>query len=70
MMKDSKKPKTPTPITRCESCEFYDYDEDSDSYCCTVGLDQDEYEKFMSFTDFSCRYYRFYDEYKTVQKQN
>ncbi len=59
-----------SPITRCESCEFYDYDEDSDSYCCTVGLDQDEYEKFVSMSDFNCRYYRFYDEYKTVRKQN
>ena len=51
-------------VTRCESCEFYDYDENSDTYCCTVGLDQDEYEKFALHMDFNCRYYRFFDEYK------
>ena len=27
---------------RCEACEFYDYDEYSDTYCCEVSLDEDE----------------------------
>ena len=48
---EEKSFKTISPASRCESCEFYDYDEDSDSYCCNVGLDQDEYEKFVLKTD-------------------
>jgi hypothetical protein len=54
----------------CESCEFYDYDEYTDSYCCIVNLDQDEMERYVTGTNKGCPYYRFYDEYKSVQKQN
>ena len=24
------------PVTNCESCEFYDWDEDMDAYVCTM----------------------------------
>ncbi len=54
----------------CESCVFYDYDEDWDSYVCTVNLDQDELAAFLAGHTRTCPYYRFYDEYKSVQKQN
>ena len=50
----------------CESCEFYDYDEDLDAYVCDVALDQDEMANFMGRNTQSCPYYRFYDEYKSV----
>lgn len=53
----------------CESCVFYDYDEDWGSYVCTVNLDQDEMAGFLSGNTRTCPYYRFYDEYKSVQKQ-
>lgn len=53
----------------CESCVFYDYDEDYDSYECQMNLDQDEMAYFLSGQTRSCPYYRFYDEYKSVQKQ-
>ncbi|MBQ4071252.1 MAG: hypothetical protein IJD51_02400 [Clostridia bacterium] len=53
----------------CESCEFYDYDEMTDSYCCTLSLDEDEMVSFMSGRTKGCHYYRYYDEYKSVQKQ-
>ncbi len=56
--------------TNCESCMFYDYDEDLDAYICTVNLDEDELERFVIGAAASCPYYRFYDEYKSVQKQN
>lgn len=55
--------------TNCESCVFYDYDEDWDSYVCTMNLDEDEMVRFLSGQNRSCPYYRFYDEYKSVQKQ-
>ena len=56
--------------TRCESCEFYDWDEYEDAYVCTMRLDEDEMAQFLSRRTSACPYYRFYDEYKFVQKQN
>ena len=54
----------------CESCVFYDYDDDYESYVCTMNLDQDELANFLMGHTRTCPYYRFYDEYKSVQKQN
>ena len=53
----------------CESCEFYEYDEYTDTYGCSMSLDEDEMAGFLSGTVRDCPYYRFYDEYKSVQKQ-
>ena len=62
-----------SPKTRqinCETCVFYDYDDELDAYICTVNLDEDELERFVLGRAKNCPYYRFYDEYKSVQKQN
>lgn len=56
--------------SNCESCEFFDYDEEWGEYVCSVSLDQDEMIDFLSKNTSRCPYYRFYDEYKSVQKQN
>lgn len=56
--------------SNCESCVFFDYDEEYDCYVCTMNLDQDEMGRFLEGQTRSCPYYRFYDEYKSVQKQN
>ena len=53
----------------CESCEFYEYDEYTDSYSCNMKLDEDEMAGFLGGNTRSCPYYRFYDEYKSVHKQ-
>ncbi len=53
----------------CESCEFYDYDEESDSYVCEMNLDEDEMIRFLAGNTNNCHYYRYYDEYKSVHKQ-
>ena len=53
----------------CESCEFYQYDDYTDTYCCTMSLDEDEMASYISGLTRECKYYRFYDEYKSVQKQ-
>ena len=53
----------------CDSCEFYEYDEYTDSYTCNMRLDEDEMGEFLAGYTSSCPYYRFYDEYKSVQKQ-
>ena len=57
------------PAVNCETCVFYDYDEDYDCYSCQMNLDQDEMGLFLSGQTRACPYYRFYDEYKSVQKQ-
>ena len=56
--------------SNCESCEFYDYDEEYGENVCTVSLDEDEMVDFMTGRHSSCPYYRYYNEYKSVQKQN
>ena len=63
-------PKNTTESGNCESCVFFDYDEDYDCYVCTMNLDQDEMARFLAGNTRGCPYYRFYDEYKSVQKQN
>lgn len=56
-------------ITQCESCAYYDYDEEYDCYLCTINLDEDDYASYMGGHS-SCPYYSFYDEYSIVRKQN
>ena len=58
------------PVSNCESCEFYDYDDYTDSYSCTLSLDEDEMARYLNSKSQKCVYYKFYDEYKSVQKQN
>ncbi len=66
------KPKTEkeTRPTNCESCVYYDYDDEEDAYVCNMSLDEDEQVAFLSRRTSRCPYYRFYDEYKSVRKQN
>lgn len=53
----------------CETCEFYDYNEYDDVYCCTMRLDEDDRIRYLHRDTFSCPYYRYYDEYTSVHKQ-
>ena len=54
----------------CETCEFYIYDDLTDEYICDISLDEDEMADFIYGQTKHCPYYRYYDEYKSVQKQN
>ncbi|MBO5022960.1 MAG: hypothetical protein J6D11_01385 [Clostridia bacterium] len=56
--------------SKCESCEYYDYDELTETYQCMMSLDEDEMVKFLGRRTSECPYFKFYDEYKSVQKQN
>jgi len=68
-MTDKKKAKgQSTPP--CESCLYYDYNEEDDIYECMMSLDEDEYLRFITRKSDGCPYYKYYDEYKSVQKQN
>ena len=53
----------------CESCENYDWDEDSETYVCTKDLDEDEMYRFMTGTNYNCPYYSSDDEYAIARKQ-
>ena len=56
--------------SRCEDCEFYDYDEYYGQMYCKQSLDEDEMERFIRGNTSGCPYFRFYDEYTSVRKQN
>ncbi len=52
----------------CENCVYYDYNEEEDCFECTAQLDEDELVSLYNTK--RCPLFRFYDEYKSVQKQN
>ena len=54
----------------CDSCVYYDLIDDDGSYGCTMDLDEDDMVNYLTGRSAACPYYRFYDEYKSVQKQN
>lgn len=58
-----------TPEADCEHCLYYDYDEDVEDMVCIMNLDEDEYASMLQGKKNRCPYFRFYDEYKSVQKQ-
>lgn len=55
---------------RCESCEHYEYDEQTACYCCGMELDEDEMCLFLAGNTGRCPYYRCGDEYDLVKHQN
>ncbi len=62
--------KTKPNLTNCEMCAYYIYDEEYGCYVCDINLDEDELISYMRSSSFNCPYFKFYDEYKMVQKQN
>ena len=54
----------------CEDCLYFDYDEELDEEICMLDLDEDELERLRTARFSTCPYYRDYDEYKRVRKQN
>jgi len=55
--------------TNCDSCMYYEYDEEYDCCVCNMDLDEDEMARFMQDRFYECPYYRFGDEYTIVRKQ-
>ena len=53
----------------CESCTYYIYDEDYESYVCDKNMDEDEHIRLMTDRYFQCPFYRNGDEYAVVRKQ-
>lgn len=53
----------------CEHCVHFVEDEEFGDYC-SVSLDEDEMERFLTQSVKGCHYFQLYDEYKIVKKQN
>ena len=64
------KNQTETNYGSCENCTYYIYDEEYEDYMCYVNMDEDEICQFMYHSARGCPYFRLYDEYGTVRKQN
>lgn len=56
--------------TICENCVNYVYDDENDCYGCDARLDEDEMMHFLTHQTKNCPYFRFYDEYSIVRRQN
>lgn len=56
-------------ISNCETCVYFDYDEDEEADVCRADLDMDDMARFLSRNTQSCPFYRFYHEYKSVNRQ-
>ncbi len=54
----------------CDTCEYFDYDEEIDDYVCKIDLDEDEYLDYLTCKNKDCPYYKYYDEYTSVRRQN
>lgn len=69
MMPAEKKKKTKKP-TPCETCAHYDVIDDDGTLGCTIDIDEDDAYRERADLRSGCPYYKFYDEYKSVQRQN
>lgn len=52
--------------TLCESCAYFVEEDEG----CSALFDEDDLAALHGKSGGVCPYYRFYDEYKMVQKQN
>lgn len=68
-MRQNKKTKK-EKATPCETCAYYDVIYDDGTMGCTIDIDEDEAYREREDYRQGCSYYKFYDEYKSVQKQN
>ena len=56
-------------MNACDTCLYYIYDDESQSYYCDVNLDEDELARLYSRHNKECPYYTDGNEYKTVRHQ-
>ena len=53
----------------CDTCWYYDYDEEFDEYVCIMDLDEDEMYRFLTSRKTHCPYYRQGDDYTLARRQ-
>ncbi len=57
-------------MPECETCEYARFDEETGELICDACLDEDEFYKMLTSEGSVCKYYKNFDEYKMVRKQN
>ena len=53
----------------CDTCWYYDYDEEYDEYFCMMDLDEDEMYRYVVSRQSRCPYYRQGDDYTLARRQ-
>lgn len=53
----------------CESCWYFDYDEEYDEYYCMKDLDEDEVYRIFVLSKEQCPFYRQGDDYTLARRQ-
>ena len=53
----------------CDTCLYYEYDEEFDDYYCSMDMDEDDFARIMQDPHNRCPFWRDGDEYKTVRRQ-
>lgn len=54
---------------RCETCTYYEYDEEEDAFFCSADMDEHDFYHFMLQDRRTCPFYRNGDEYAVVRHQ-
>ena len=54
---------------QCDTCWYYDYDEEYDEYYCMMDLDEDEVYRISVSPSQHCPYYRQGDDYPLARRQ-
>ena len=53
----------------CDSCNYYEYDEEDEAYYCSVDMDEDDYGRLVSGHYRECPFYVSNNEYEIVKHQ-
>lgn len=53
----------------CESCAYFEFDDEAGCFICNMNLDEDEMQRFLMQQTKDCSYYKFFDEYDLAKKQ-
>lgn len=53
---------------RCDQCTYFVEDDEYGDYC-SLSLDEDEMEKFLTGNTEQCHYFRLYDESKSCRNK-
>lgn len=55
--------------SNCDMCEYYLYDDEYENYYCEMDLDEDEMFDFITSNIGDCHYFRYRNEYRSVNRQ-
>lgn len=56
-------------MNECDTCWYFDYDEEYDEYICRMDLDEDELYRILTCANQHCPFYRQGDDYTLARRQ-